>query len=307
MKRFAFFTFFGLLFSMLPTNAATARKAEIYFVRHGAKSDAICALDISTQRARLLWQARKHIFGLAASADASQFTFSMDSNPEPSREQLAKKKLRGAWSKFDVYILTRRTNRLRNVTAGAKSLNCWQSDFVPGRNFLTFAGHTIKGKRKATAYAVDFNGGQLAPLFERGTQLGLTWSLDAQRLAWIAHSRSSEEVITMEASGQNFRRLTNDRFKDQSPNFSPDSKSIVFVSLRGGAHQVFVMDANGKNVRQLTRTQKGNFGPHFSPDGRHIVFTSNRAGTPFLYTMNSDGSAQKQLASTRDAAYPIWK
>ena len=276
-------------------------------MRYGAKSDAICALDMTTQRTRVLWQAPKRIFGLAANTDASQFTFSMDSNPEPSRAQLAKAKYRADLSKFDVYILTRRGNRLRNVTAGAKNLHCFQSKFVPNQNLLTFMGKTIKGKWQQSIYFIHPDGSQLSPSFERGAQAGLAWSLDGSRIAWVESFLQSDEIMAMETRNEKTELLTRDRFKDQSPSFSPDGKRIVFVSLRGGAHQVFVMDANGKNVRQLTRSASGNFGPRFSPDGRRIVFASNRGGARFLYTMNSDGSAQKQLASTRDGAYPIWK
>lgn len=68
--------------------------------------------------------------------------------------------------------------------------------------------------------------------------------------------------------GANWRDLTNDKFFDRYPRWSPDGKQIAFVSDRSGVYEIWTIDADGTNLRQVTfGGLPGTSFPLWSPDG----------------------------------------
>ena len=121
------------------------------------------------------------------------------------------------------------------------------------------------------------------------------------------NNESNYEIYSIDADGNNVRRLTNNTSQDLAPQWSPNGSKIAFVS----DWEIYTMDADGTNTRRLTQT--GDFSPNanpsWSPDGRRIAFESSRNSEPFdIYIMDADGSNLQNLTNnpSADDYSPAW-
>ena len=74
-----------------------------------------------------------------------------------------------------------------------------------------------------------------------------------------------EDLALLRPDGSDLHRLTNDRFSDRSPHWSPDGRQIVFMSNRSGRFELWSIRPEGNGLRQLTTT--GNVSSAWAPDG----------------------------------------
>jgi len=79
--------------------------------------------------------------------------------------------------------------------------------------------------------------------------------------------------VLVKRDGTDWRDLTNDKFFDRYPRWSPDGKQITFTSDRSGRYEIWVMNADGTNLRQVTAgaSNHATF-PLWSHDGARILF-----------------------------------
>lgn len=103
--------------------------------------------------------------------------------------------------------------------------------------------------------------------------------------------------------GSTVEQLTDGPFDDDSPCWSPDSRTIAFVSDRSpdrqihyGGGAIHLVDVVTREVRRLTSQQRRAARPSWSPDGRWIGFVGSEsvddasAGQNFLWRIVVDGS-----------------
>ncbi len=196
------------------------------------------------------------------------------------------------------------------------------------------AGATFPGRNGRIAY-VDFDGsgatdqeiytirpdGSSAKRLTRNRR-GDTdpqWSASGTRLVYRCRApfgeratQKSGEICTMDAHGDNRRRLTHNQVADTSPSWSPNGRWIVFVrifQLGPGKFQwdIFKMRADGSRVTRLTRTRAYDDHPEWSPDGKRIAFVSNRPGNQDIFSMRSNGKRRKNLTRSEEGeTYPSW-
>jgi eukaryotic-like serine/threonine-protein kinase len=98
-------------------------------------------------------------------------------------------------------------------------------------------------------------------------------------------SITQEDIAIFKKDGSNLRYLTEDKFRDRSPCWSPDGKQIAFASDRSGKYQIWMINADGTDLHQITFTEKiGAVGPIFSPDGLRITFSeiNGKTESPFI-------------------------
>ena len=112
----------------------------------------------------------------------------------------------------------------------------------------------------------------------------------------------------MDADGNNLINLTNHKWHDVRPRWSPDGSKMAFVSYRDGGfntpRHIFVMNADGTGRRNLTAdtalTNSRN--PAWSPDGRKIAFNSrlNFRGND-IFVITAEGEELERLTNREGA------
>jgi Tol biopolymer transport system component len=93
---------------------------------------------------------------------------------------------------------------------------------------------------------------------------------------WVVFNQitSQEDIALARVDGTEYRRLTDDKFRDRGPAFSPDGKEIVFYSDRGGSYQVWTIRPDGSALAQLVAVDGAANLPLYSPDGKTMAFSS---------------------------------
>jgi TolB protein len=119
---------------------------------------------------------------------------------------------------------------------------------------------------------------------------------------------SPREIYTVDPDGSDLRRVTNNGWDDNHPDWSPDGQTIVLSSeLSPGNYEIVTMDPDGGNVVNLTNHPATDWRPAWSPDGNRIAFHSNRDGNFDIYVMNTDGSGLQRLTTDpADDFHPAW-
>jgi Tol biopolymer transport system component len=125
-----------------------------------------------------------------------------------------------------------------------------------------------------------------------------TWSPSGDELVFTGSDGGLTDLFIIKNDGSDMRRLTNDRYADYQPVFSPDGKKIAFATDRGpstdfdklrfGNWRIALYDVATGNIEVLPRMDRGkNINPQWSPDGRALAFVSDRTGISniFLYDL----------------------
>ncbi|HEX6558487.1 MAG TPA: hypothetical protein VF021_03475, partial [Longimicrobiales bacterium] len=104
------------------------------------------------------------------------------------------------------------------------------------------------------------------------------------------------DLYVMEVGTNHVQQLTNDRYADLQPTWSPDGRSLAFATDRGpgtdfdrlvfGPMNLAIMDVGTKDVRVLAPFQGAkHINPQYSPDGRELFFIADHEGFSDLYRM----------------------
>jgi Tol biopolymer transport system component len=140
-----------------------------------------------------------------------------------------------------------------------------------------------------------------------------TWSPDGNTIVFSGLRGGISDLYALDLGTGQARPLTNDRFADVQPMFSPDGRSIAFATDRGatdfetlryGDLRLAVMDFATGEVRTLMTgeaTGENNVGkninPQWSRDGRSLFFISDRAGISNVYRMELATRAVTQVTN----------
>lgn len=82
------------------------------------------------------------------------------------------------------------------------------------------------------------------------------------------------DLYAVSADGSKTIRLTNDKFMDMNPQFSPSGIMLAFLSTRDGDPQIYVMDFPNGSPKKVTNVEGGVKDFKMSPDGKKFVFSA---------------------------------
>lgn len=140
------------------------------------------------------------------------------------------------------------------------------------------------------------------------------WSPDGKWIAFTSWRTGSQQIFIVNAdadcSGSTCKRALNisqNKFTDLEPAWSPDGKKIAFVSDRDGQRAIYVAEFSVtgiKNARRLTFSGWDDQ-PAWSPDGNWIAFISARPTRTPVYIVAADGGLPHVLDNSPDYAASV--
>src|SRR5690606_37436419 len=119
------------------------------------------------------------------------------------------------------------------------------------------------------------------------------------------------DLYVIDFGTQQRTAITDDRYRDSDPSWSPDGRYIVFASDRTafgaeGYPNLFLYDVETGDIRYLTYGRWIDQQPRWSRDGTRIAFSSDRGGVFDLYAVDIDGNGRRLTAMTGGAFDPVW-
>jgi len=224
----------------------------------------------------------------------------------------------------EIYIMNSDGSDLKNLTNNPA--NDFGPKWSPDGKKIAFVSD--RGGNE-DIYVMNVDGSGQTNLTNNPGNYGFpNWSPDGEKIVFVSErdeqgirpatqagdGYGNDEIYVMNADGSGLKRLTNYRYIDYAPNWSPDGERIVFTSYRHRAcpqdilsrdctvdfpwrDEIFVMNADGSGLINLTNSISDDEQPKWSPDGKKIAFVSDREGDGDIYVMNADGSGQKNLTN----------
>jgi Tol biopolymer transport system component len=142
-----------------------------------------------------------------------------------------------------------------------------------------------------------------------GISVGLpSWSPDGRALVFDAvNDKNRPDLYIVSADGGPLRPLTNDSYREVTPEWSSDGRWIYFASDQTGRSEIWkVSVADGTRIKL---TGEGGVEPHESPDARSVYFVEPLdnpfAPTILKHVSANGGKAAALLPSVRRGAWAV--
>ncbi|UCG86426.1 MAG: PD40 domain-containing protein [Gemmatimonadota bacterium] len=226
----------------------------------------------------------------------------------------------GSWYWIDLYLADANTGRVKRRLVKS----AFSSDFESLRFLNSAAAWSPDGR--LLAFAAKHGGSDDLVLYdvERKRVVNRikvpldalttpTWSSDGSQLAFTGYDGGFSDLFLVNSDGTELRRLTNDKFADLHPAWSPDGQTIAFATDRGAATnlsqlsigplQIATYDIATGRIEVLPGMNGQNTNPQWAPHGGSLAFVSDRSGiyNVFLHDFNSSNVYQLTDVATGTA------
>jgi len=103
-------------------------------------------------------------------------------------------------------------------------------------------------------------------------------------------------------------RLTQDRYVESSPVFSPDGSQICYVSDKSGRPQLYIISVSGGDSRRLTHGANESVSPDWSPRAKKICYSTRINGQYVIAVLAPAGDAEPEIITEAagDWEAPSW-
>ncbi len=129
---------------------------------------------------------------------------------------------------------------------------------------------------------------------------GPAFSPDGRQIVFSGQDGGLSDLYIVNVDGSGLRRLTNDKYAELQPAWSPNGKTIAFVTDRGpktdfetlafGNLRIALYHLDSGTLEVLPRMEEGkNISPQWAPDGRSLAFVSDRTGISNIFLHELDG------------------
>jgi Tol biopolymer transport system component len=191
-----------------------------------------------------------------------------------------------------------------------KKLASSQSDrHIDAISFINSSGDWSPDGSKFAFVAYSNGDNQIAVLdvrssdIERRISLGdvgavssVAWSPDGNSLLVAGQKGGEGDLFLLDLRNDQVTALTNDRYADFQPTWSPDGKSIAWVTdrattdlgaMKWGELRLAIMDLETKTIRNLATYSRGrSINPQFASDGQSLFFIADQDGIPDVYRLD---------------------
>jgi TolB protein len=200
-----------------------------------------------------------------------------------------------------IWILNVETDHARQLTSPPGRVHDGHPTWSPDGTQLAF-------ERFPGIWVIndDGSGEHLLQHSDRRFDRAPDWSPDGQRIAFTSVRRGGTrihrtDVWTMNVSGRDRIKVTDDEGWDYDPSWSPDGSMIAYehfeaIDASSDLVWIHVINADGSGMVELNPTgaeHPADIEPSWSPNGNRIVFWSY--GLDSLATMRPDGSDLQEL------------
>ena len=103
------------------------------------------------------------------------------------------------------------------------------------------------------------------------------------------------EIYVADADGSNSRQLTDNKFSDAWPTWSPDGTQIAFINIEDGVGELYIIDVDGTNLRRITNNSWLDVYPRWSSDGSTVYLLSLRENRSYLVSVTTDTGETEEL------------
>jgi Tol biopolymer transport system component len=146
------------------------------------------------------------------------------------------------------------------------------------------------------AWVLDENGTTRLLMDGPGDEVGLTYSLDGTRIAFIRLLDGKEYLWAADADGTDQVQLV---AEPVDPGlhiiWSADSRRVVVNTSVGGVDSVLIVEADGSGSRLLKLPFPAQYPAWRPPDGRELVVRGEVNGLAQLFVVAADGSSIREI------------
>lgn len=133
-----------------------------------------------------------------------------------------------------------------------------------------------------------------------------TWSPDGRSIAFTGLVGGIADLYLLDIASGQATKLTDDKYSELHPAFSPDGSRIAFATDRGpetnftnltyGPYGLAIMDLSTRQIRLVPgMAGEKNINPQWTADGNGLYFISNRTGIPNIYKVDVNTGSLAQL------------
>ncbi|MGV3508597.1 MAG: basic secretory protein-like protein [Sphingobacteriaceae bacterium] len=216
---------------------------------------------------------------------------------------------------IDLFLADAQTGKtIRKLTSKASNTHIDEFSFIesagawsPDSKRFAFSAFSA-GRTKL--FVVDANTGKnllVEGMGDVGEFSNLTFAPNGDEIAFTGLKNGYSDLFIYNLRTKKLTQLTNDKYSDYAPSFSPDGRSLVFTSDRTTldaasnrsveiTYTLAIMDLANKQIRNVPVFEgANNMNPQFSANSQQIYFLSNRDGFRNMYRYTISGGKVEQL------------